>query len=91
MISQWISTIDAAAQVEDTLEMPGEPITRARVKKFMETFFSLIKTNFLEGFEEGFVEGEMREEIGHTTYTCMTIVVVLKFILLSSFRTCVFI
>ena len=79
--------IDAAAQVEDTLKMPGEPITRARVKKFLETFFSLIKTNFLEGF----VEGEMREEIGHTTYTCMTIVVVLKFILLSSFRTCVFI
>ena len=36
-----------------------------------EALLSLIKTNGLEGF----VEGEMKEGTGHTTYACMTIVV----------------
>ena len=60
-----------AAQVTDPLEMPWGPITRARAKKFKEALLNLIKTNFLEGFEEG----EMKEGMGHTTYACMTIVV----------------
>ena len=60
-----------AAQVTDPLEMPRGPITRARAKKFNEALLSLIKTNFLEGFEEG----EMKEGMSHTTYACMTIVV----------------
>ena len=55
----------------DPLELPRGPITRARAKKFKEALLNLIKTNFLEGFEEG----EMKEETGDTTYACMTIVV----------------
>ena len=51
--------------------MPRGPITKARAKKFKEALFNLIKINFLEGFEEG----EMKEETGHTTDACMTIVV----------------
>ena len=62
---------DTAAQVTDPLKMPRGPIIRARAKKFKETLLSLIKTNFLEGFEEG----EMKEGTSHTTYACMTIVV----------------
>ena len=60
-----------AAQVTDPLEMPQGAITRARAKKFKETLLNLIKTNFLEGFEEG----EMKEGTDHTTYACMSIVV----------------
>ena len=59
---------DAVAQVTDPLEMPRVPITRARAKKFNEALLNLIKTNCLEGFEEGFVECEMKEGTGHTTY-----------------------
>ena len=66
----WL-TFDTATQVMDPLEMPRGPITRARAKKFKETLLNLIKTNILEGFEEG----EMKEGTGHTTYACMTIVV----------------
>ena len=62
---------DMEAQITDPLEMPRGPITRARAKKFKEAILSLIKTNFLEGFEEG----EMKEGTSHTTYACMTIVV----------------
>ena len=62
---------DTAAQVTDPLEMPRGPITRARAKKFKETLLNLMKTNFLEGFQEA----EMKEGTGHTTYACMTIVV----------------
>ena len=62
---------DAAAQVTDPLEIPQGPITRALVKKFKKALLSLIKTNCLEGF----VEGEMKEGISHTTYACMTIIV----------------
>ena len=62
---------DTAAQVTDPLEMPRGPITRARAKKFKEALLNLIKTNYLEGFEEG----EMKEGTSHTTYACMTIVV----------------
>ena len=54
--------------------MSRGPITSARAKKFKEALLSLIKTNYLESFEEGVVEGEM-ERTDHTTYTYMTIVV----------------
>ena len=63
--------VDAAAQVMDPLEMPRGPITRARAKKFKEALLNLIKTHFLEVFEEG----EMKEGTGYTTYACTTIVV----------------
>ena len=62
---------DTVAQVTDPLEMPQGPIIRARAKKFKEALLNLIKTNSLEGFDEG----EMNEGTGHTTYACMTIVV----------------
>ena len=63
--------VDTAARATNPLEMPRGPITRARAKKFKEALLSLIKTNILEGFEEG----KMKEGAGHTTYASMTIVV----------------
>ena len=59
----FTTNVDAATQVKNPLEMPRGPITRARAKKFKEALLNLIKTNILEGFEEG----EMKEETGNTT------------------------
>ena len=62
---------DKAAQVTDPLEMPQGPVTRARAKKFKEALLNLMKTNYLNGFEDD----EMKEGTSHRTYACMTIVV----------------
>ena len=62
---------DTATQVTDPLELPQGPITRARAKKFKEALLNLIKTNYLKDFEDD----KMKEETGHTTYSCMTIIV----------------
>ena len=62
---------DKAAQLTDPLELPRGPITRARAKKFKEALLNSMKTNYLKDFEDC----EMKGGTGHTTYTCMTIVV----------------
>ena len=62
---------DTAAQVTDPLELPRGPITRARAKKFKEALLNLMKTNYLNGFEDD----EMKEGTSHRTYAGMTIVV----------------
>ena len=62
---------DKAAQVTNPLEMPQGPVTRARAKKFKEALLNLMKTNYLNGFEDD----EMKEGTSHRTYACMTIVV----------------
>ena len=50
--------------------MSRGPITRARAKKFKEALLNLMKTNYLNDFEDDEMEGT-----GQTTYACMTIVV----------------
>ena len=62
---------DTSTQVMDPLEMPRGPITRAQAKKFKEALLNLMKTNYLNGFEDD----EMKEGTSHKTYACMTIVV----------------
>ena len=65
------SLYDKEAQLTDPLELPRGPITRARAKKFKEALLNLMKTNYLNGFEDD----EMKEGTIHRTYACMTIVV----------------
>ena len=62
---------DKVTQLTDPLELPRGPITRARAKKFKEALLNLMKTNYLNGFEDD----EMKEGMSHRTYACMTIVV----------------